>query len=111
MILLFTFSFFSSHIVAFSFSCFVTEYLNYALDNRREWADKGGELVSRLVEKFNGELKKKEAKSKKERVAQTLESVAQTLELGRQKKEVKKEEDVKVVNDLAQTLALGRQFK
>lgn len=28
------------------------EYLNYALENRREWAVKGPALVAKLVEKY-----------------------------------------------------------
>ena len=69
-----------------------SEYLNYALDNRREWAAKGGEVVSRLVKKFSnnnhGDGKLNEEKMKKDA-----------------------KPNPKEVQDLAKTLALGRQFK
>jgi predicted PurR-regulated permease PerM len=86
------FSLFFLHIVAlFVFLVFIlSEYLNYALDNRREWADKGGDIVNRLVQKFNGEGKNKDDKSKKE---------------------AEPKEDVKAVSDLTKTLLFGRQLK
>ena len=37
------------------------EYLNYALENRREWATKGEEVVAKMIQKYNPEKAEAEA--------------------------------------------------
>ena len=38
------------------------EYLNYAMENRREWATKGEEVVAKMIEKYNPKKEEEEKK-------------------------------------------------
>jgi hypothetical protein len=52
------------------------EYLNYALENRREWASKGEEVVAKYAEKFS--KKKEESKPSSEAKATSAEPATES---------------------------------